>query len=50
MWRSAMATVCGTVKLTVAAVVIPSAAQSSSTSIPALVAGNLTAMFGAHAW
>ena len=49
-WRSPMATVCGTVKLTVNAVVMPSAAQSSNTSRPAAVAGSLTAMFGAHWW
>ena len=48
--RSAMASVCGTVKLTVAAVVMPSAAHSSSTSRPAAVAGSLTAIFGAQAW
>jgi len=48
--RSAIATVCGTVKLTVAVTVIPSATQSSSTSRPALVAGSLTAIFGAQAW
>ena len=47
--RSAIATTCGTVKLTVAVVVMPSATQSSSTSRPAAVAGSLTAMFGAHA-
>ena len=48
--RSAMAIACGTVKLTVAVVVMPSATQSSSTSRPAAVAGSLTAMFGAQAW
>ena len=45
-----MASACGTVKLTVAAVVMPSAAQSSSTSSPAAVAGSLTAIFGAQEW
>ena len=42
----AMASACGTVKLTVAVTVIPSATQSSSTSRPAAVAGSLTAIFG----
>ena len=49
-WRSAMARTWGTVKLTVAVIVIPSATQSSSTSKAAAVAGSLTAIFGAQAW
>ena len=46
--RSAMARTCGTVKLTVAVMVIPSATQSSSTSRAAAVAGSFTAMLGAQ--
>jgi hypothetical protein len=48
--RSAIATTWGTVKLTVAVTVIPSATHSSSTSSPAAVAGSFTAIFGAQAW
>ncbi len=47
--RSATATTCGTVKLTVAVTVMPSATHSSSTSSPAAVTGSLTAMLGAQA-
>ena len=43
-----MATTWGTVKLTVAVTVIPSATHSSRTSSPAAVTGNLTAMLGAQ--
>jgi len=43
-----MAITWGTVKLTVHVTLMPSATQSSSTSMPALVAGNFTAIFGAH--
>ena len=45
-----MASTWGTVKLTVAVTVIPSATHSSSTSRPARVTGSLTAMLGAQAW
>src|ERR1035437_7432953 len=48
--RSAMARTCGTVKLTVIVLVIPSAMHSSSTSRPDNAPGSLTAMLGAHWW
>ena len=46
----ALGPTCGTVKLTVAVTVIPSATQFSSTSSPAPVAGSFTAIFGDQAW
>jgi hypothetical protein len=47
-YRLPMAQTCGTQKLTVMVVVIPSAEHLSMTSSPARVTGSLMAMFGPH--
>ena len=47
---SATATHCGSVKETVALMLMPSAVASSIAAIPARVAGIFTIMFGARAW